>query len=104
VGQKTAACVLLFSLRRPAMPVDTHVQRVSQRTGIVPPRASAVATQARLEALVPPDLYYPFHMLFIRHGRTLCTARWPKCPLCPVVGLCDYALSQGEAAAGNPTG
>ncbi len=90
VGHKTAACVLLFSLHKPALPVDTHVLRVSQRLGLVPQKASADKANALLEALVPEELYYPFHLLFIQHGRTLCKAQRPLCPSCPLTDRCPY--------------
>jgi len=90
VGHKTAACVLLFSLHMPALPVDTHVHRVALRLGLVPPKTSAERANALLEDLVPEDLYYPFHLLFIEHGRTLCKAQRPRCPECPVSGECVY--------------
>lgn len=89
VGPKTAACVLLFSLRKPALPVDTHVHRVSQRLGLIPP-LSAEKAHELLEALIPADLYYPFHLLFIEHGRSLCHARRPACGQCPVRAWCDH--------------
>lgn len=91
VGPKTAACVLLFSLHKPALPVDTHVHRVSLRVGLVPPRTTPAKTAERLEAMLPPETYYPFHLNVIRHGRTLCTAARPRCPECPLLPICDYA-------------
>jgi endonuclease-3 len=97
VGPKTAACVLLFSLHKPALPVDTHVHRVSQRLGLTPLKTSAEKAHELLEALVPADLYYPFHLLLIEHGRSLCHARRPACGRCPVSTYCDY-LPMSEAA------
>jgi endonuclease-3 len=94
VGPKTAACVLLFSCRQPAMPVDTHVHRVSQRLGLVPSKANAEKAHALLEAIVPPDLVYAVHMQLIRHGREICKAQRPRCGVCPVVHLCNYASSR----------
>jgi endonuclease-3 len=85
VGPKTAACVLLFSLGLPAMPVDTHVERVSKRLGLVVPKASAERAHELLEALVKPEDYYRFHMLLIKHGRRTCSARRPACQRCPLV-------------------
>ncbi len=85
VGPKTAACVLLFSLGRPALPVDTHVERVSKRLGLIPEKATADQAHVLLEALVPPGDYYPFHMLLIKHGRRTCIARRPACERCPLV-------------------
>lgn len=91
VGPKTAACVLLFSLHKPALPVDTHVYRVSQRLGLVPSKASAEQAHALLEALIPEELYYPFHLLLIQHGRTLCSAQRPQCEACPLCDICPSA-------------
>lgn len=85
VGPKTAACVLLFSLGRPALPVDTHVERVSKRLGLIPAKATAEQAHDLLEALVDPDDYYPFHMLLIKHGRRICAARKPACDRCPIL-------------------
>jgi len=89
VGPKTAACVLLFALRMPALPVDTHVLRVSRRLGLVLPRVGAEKAQKLLESLLPPELYYPFHLNFIQHGRTLCKARRPQCQACPLLIRCN---------------
>ena len=85
VGPKTAACVLLFALGRPALPVDTHVERVAKRLGLVPPSATADRAHDLLEALVDPADYYPFHMLLIKHGRRTCAARRPACERCPLI-------------------
>lgn len=90
VGPKTAACVLLFSLHKPALPVDTHVHRVARRLGLVPPKASAEKASTLLESLIPEALYYPFHLLFIQHGRTLCKAQRPDCPSCPLKSDCPW--------------
>lgn len=93
VGPKTAACVLLFSLHKPALPVDTHVHRVSLRVGLVPPKTSPERTEELLEAMLPPDTYYPFHLNVILHGRTLCTAARPRCSECPLLPICDYGAA-----------
>ncbi|MBN1402508.1 MAG: endonuclease III [Anaerolineae bacterium] len=98
VGPKTAACVLLFSLGRPALPVDTHVHRVAQRVGLIPESASAEKAHGMLEALLPEEGYYPFHLLMIRHGRTLCKASSPLCEQCPLAARCLYYHAQLEAA------
>lgn len=91
VGPKTAACVLLFSLGMPALPVDTHVHRVSLRLGLAPPNTSAERTQELLESMLPEQEYYSFHLNMIHHGRTLCAAAKPKCTECPLDILCDFA-------------
>ncbi|GBD15383.1 Ultraviolet N-glycosylase/AP lyase [bacterium HR26] len=90
VGPKTAACVLLFALGRPALPVDTHVYRVSQRLGLLPPGISAEAAHQLLESVVPPDDVHRFHILLIRHGRAVCHARRPACERCVLTAWCDY--------------
>jgi len=91
VGPKTAACVLLFSLHKPALPVDTHVHRIARRVGLVPDRASAEKAHEILESLLPEEAYYPFHLNVIHHGRTLCKAQKPQCGRCPLCASCDYA-------------
>ena len=94
VGPKTAAIVLLFSLGRPAFPVDTHVHRVTKRLGLIGPRVSREKAHAELEALVMPDDYYPFHLNVIRHGREVCSSRKPRCQECLLSDLCDFARSE----------
>jgi len=88
VGPKTAAVVLLFSLDRPALPVDTHVHRVARRLGLVPEKASAAQTQALLEPLLAREEVYPFHIYLIEHGRRTCLARRPRCPVCVLRQKC----------------
>jgi endonuclease-3 len=88
VGPKTAACVLLFALGRPALPVDTHVDRVSRRLGLVPPKASVEQAHTILEAMLDPDEVYAFHVDLIQHGRRTCHARGPECPRCPLLERC----------------
>ncbi len=92
VGPKTAACVLLFALGLPAMPVDTHVERVSKRLGLVPAKLTAEQVHEALEAIVPPTLYYPFPMRLIKHGRRTCAARNPACDRCPLELGCPASV------------
>ncbi len=98
VGPKTAACVLLFSLHMPALPVDTHVHRLALRLGLVPEGTSAERAHTLLEELLPEELYYPFHLLLIQHGRTLCKAQRPRCDACPLPRLCGYYASLAAQA------
>lgn len=95
VGPKTAAIVLLFSLDRPAFPVDTHVHRVTKRLGLIGASVSREKAHDELERLVDPDDYYAFHLNVIRHGRNVCASRKPRCDECVLVDLCDYATEQG---------
>ena len=90
VGPKTAAIVLLFALGKPAFPVDTHVHRVSRRLGLIPDRTSREKAHQLLEELVPPEIYYPFHLNLIAHGRAVCHARSPRCELCVLQDGCNY--------------
>lgn len=99
VGPKTAACVLLFALGRPALPVDTHVERVSKRLGLIPVGATADQAHDLLEALVRPDAYYRFHMLLIKHGRRTCQARRPACARCPLTACPSREAPATESPA-----
>ncbi len=99
VGPKTAAIVLLFSMGRPAFPVDTHVHRVTGRLGLIPKGTSREKAHGLLEALVPEALYYTFHLNVIEHGRTICVARKPRCHLCCITDLCDYYQTQVRPAS-----
>jgi len=96
VGRKTASCVLLFSLGMPVMPVDTHILRIAKRLGLIPLDATADQAHDLLEALLPEEAYYAFHVNAIAHGRQTCTARAPACPRCPLLELCPFGLSIGD--------
>lgn len=102
VGPKTAACVMLFSLGRPALPVDTHVHRVSERLGLVPAGLSAERVERELEASLPPDAYYAFHINLIAHGRGVCKAQRPRCEGCALADLCDYARRSAAPPSSLP--
>lgn len=97
VGVKTAACVLCFSLRRPVLPVDTHVYRVSRRLGLVPEGATRRTAHRMLNETVPEDLRFPLHLLLIRHGREVCTSRSPECGECPLSDLCPQVGVEATA-------
>jgi len=88
VGPKTAACVLMFALGRPALPVDTHVHRVAQRLGLVSATAGPAEAHDILEAILEPDEVYPFHISLIKHGRRICRAQRPLCERCPLLDGC----------------
>lgn len=90
VGPKTAAIVLLFSLGRPAFPVDTHIYRVTGRIGLRPENMTVEDAHSHLEKLFPPEAYYAAHLNIIRLGREVCGARKPDCQHCPLRGLCKY--------------
>jgi endonuclease-3 len=91
VGPKTAAVVLSFALGRDAIPVDTHVHRVSKRLGLVPPNSTAEKADRLLHDLVPDGLRTPLHVALIRLGREICKAPIPRCRECPLKDLCPTA-------------
>lgn len=84
VGPKTAAVVMAFSLGMPAMPVDTHIHRVSGRLGLIREGTSADDAHIVMEKQIEPEDRFPLHMLLITHGRQLCKARCPLCADCPL--------------------
>lgn len=96
VGPKTAACVIGFGLGKPALPVDTHVLRISRRLGLVPPKASAEKTQVMLESSVSSEIQLPLHIMMIQHGRDTCHSRNPRCSECPLRSECRSADVLGD--------
>ena len=88
IGPKSAGIILSFSLGLPAMAVDTHIHRVSQRLGLIGPKVSAEDAHEILEAAVAPEQVFPFHVSFITHGRQVCKAQRPRCLECVVSHGC----------------
>ena len=91
IGPKTTAVVLSFALGRDAMPVDTHVHRVTARLGLIPPKVNAEKADRMLHDLVPDGLRTPMHVGFIRLGREICKAPTPRCRRCPLKDFCPTA-------------
>ena len=89
VGPKTASVVLNFHFGKPTMAVDTHVERVSKRFGIVTESASNARAHDQLDAIVPDELTYSLHVLLIGHGRAYCTALDPDCENAVCAVYCD---------------
>ncbi|MGB3836667.1 endonuclease III [Castellaniella sp.] len=89
VGRKTANVVLNTAFGQIAMAVDTHIFRVSNRTGIAPGKTVLAVEQALLRR-VPKAYLLDAHHWLILHGRYVCVARKPKCPQCPLADLCEY--------------
>jgi endonuclease III len=93
VGPKTSAAVLSFStLRKAALPVDSHHHRVAQRTGLIPRTLSVGPSHAALAALLPPDWdaqqVYDNHEVMMLHGQRCCFFRNPACRRCAILDLC----------------
>ena len=89
VGRKTANVVLNMWFRHPAQAVDTHIFRVGNRTGIAPGR-DETAVERAIEDHVPAEYQQHAHHWLILHGRYICTARKPRCGICPIREFCLY--------------
>lgn len=102
VGPKTAACVLLFGLRMPALPVDTHVLRVSKRLGLLDSRVSPEQAHGLLQEIVPAGDVHQFHVNILAHGRKVCRARRPLCTECVLAPGCpSYRIVPERAGCGE---
>ncbi len=91
VGRKSANVILSVGFGIPALPVDTHVLRIANRLGYVQTEDPRKAEDA-LTSFIPENDWISAHLLFIRHGRSLCTARKPRCAECPLFDLCPGRL------------
>lgn len=89
VGRKTANCVLIYAFNLPALCVDTHMHRITNRLGWVHTKTPD-QTEKALEKIVPRDLWAGSNRLFLQHGRAICTPGIPQCSICPVRGHCAY--------------
>jgi endonuclease-3 len=89
VGRKTANVVLNTAFRQPAMAVDTHIFRVSNRTGIAPGK-TVLEVEKKLVKFVPKEYLLDAHHWLILHGRYVCKARKPQCGSCRIEDLCEY--------------
>lgn len=91
VGGKTAAFVLSMAFRIPAVCVDVHVHRISNRLGIVKTKTPG-ETEKKLMALFPRDLWISLNHVFVRFGQRICLPRRPRCSICPFSDWCENAL------------
>jgi len=89
VGRKTANVVLNTAFGQPTMAVDTHIFRVSNRTGIAPGK-DVSSVEEKLLKFVPPEYLQNAHRWLILHGRYVCLARKPGCPQCLIRDLCEF--------------
>src|SRR5574340_1616734 len=89
VGRKTANCVLVYAFNKPAIPVDTHVHRISNRLGLVRTRKPE-ETEAELVRTVPKRYWLELNDLFVRFGQTTCKPIGPKCGICALRADCRY--------------
>jgi endonuclease-3 len=89
VGRKTANVILNTAFGQPTIAVDTHIFRVANRTGIAPGK-TVREVEDRLLKFVPPEFLQDAHHWLILHGRYICKARRPACPVCIIADLCEY--------------
>lgn len=93
VGRKTANCVLAYTFKKPAIAVDIHVHRISNRLGWVK-TSTPEETEEALKKLVPNDLWIEVNRLFVGHGQTICVPINPKCNICPIRKYCQYGKAR----------
>ncbi len=89
VGRKTANCVLVYAFEKPAIPVDTHVHRISNRIGLVNTK-DPDATERELEKVVPKEFWIELNDLMVQFGQDICRPIGPKHEECPIAEICDY--------------
>lgn len=94
VGRKTANCVLVYGFGKPAIPVDTHVHRISNRIGLVETRTPE-ETEAQLTRLVDEKFWLDINELFVKFGQRICKPIGPKCPVCMLKRICKYYKKYG---------
>lgn len=97
VGPKSAAVVLNFSCKMPLFPVDTHIYRVLQRTGIITDEITREKAHDIMDELVPDEYKTDLHVNIIKLGRETCKAGTPKCYECPIVAQCKYKKKKLKA-------
>ncbi|MFQ5814981.1 MAG: endonuclease III domain-containing protein [Candidatus Hydrothermarchaeaceae archaeon] len=89
VGRKTANCVLVYGFRKPAIPVDTHVHRVSNRLGLVE-TDTPEDTEGELREKIPMELWGDVNTLFVKFGQEICRPVNPNCDVCPIGMECTF--------------
>ena len=96
VGRKTASCVLLYGFKNKALPVDTHVHRISNRIGLVTTQ-TAEESEGELWKVIPEKYIMFYNELMVKHGQNICRPISPLCLECPIVQFCDYGLDRHRA-------
>lgn len=103
IGPKSAHCILAYSLGHPRFAVDTHVERIFRRLGLVPPRRSpnSKVDHSDFESIVPPRLRKQLHINLIHHGRAVCQNRSAQCSACVLISFCSEGLKRATERAGS---
>lgn len=94
IGDKTAAIVMLFSFGRKTFPVDTHIQRITKRMGLVPPAYTPAKIRKAIEPHISARLAPRLHLSLITLGKTTCRPKDPECRLCPLLPLCNFGMKK----------
>ena len=90
VGKKVARCVLLFSLHRQVLPIDSNIMRVAKRIGLIASGFNENENPDLLQEITPREIRHDFHVCLVSLGRELCTISSPRCIICPLVSMCNY--------------
>lgn len=100
LGKKGARCIMLYSLGRKVLPVDTHTVRIFKRLGLLDEAVSEKRAQDIIQFAVPPDVRKPLHVNILVHGRLTCLARRPLCDQCCINTKCSYFNNRITKPAG----
>lgn len=95
IGDKTAAIIMLFCFGRKTFPVDTHIQRITKRMGLVPASSSPEKIRKTIEPHISEHLAASLHACLISLGKNVCRAANPSCSLCPLLSLCAFGKGGG---------
>jgi len=95
VGRKTAGCVLVYAFGKSAIPVDTHVHRISNRLGWVNTKQPE-ETEQELLRIVPKQYWTLVNEVFVLHGQNICKPITPYCEVCPVKKYCEHGIEQSQ--------
>lgn len=98
VGRKTANVVLSVAFHIPAVPVDTHVERIAKRLGLAKEQDDVLQVEAKLKRKIPRNLWNVSHHQMIHFGRYFCTSKSPQCDHCQLTSECNYFKKNGALA------
>ena len=101
IGTKSAFCIMMYSLHRRVFPVDTHINRISQRLGIIEMGVNHKLAQKILTDMFPENLRYQLHVNMISHGRSICRSGIPSCNHCIIKNYCNFNRNESDLK-GNP--
>ena len=97
VGRKTANCVLVYAYEKPAIPVDIHVHRISNRSGLVKTK-NPEETEFELMKITPKRLWLDINETFVKYGQNICKPISPMCNVCKITNSCKYYKTKKNAS------